>query len=275
MGKLILCTSRVAVNPYVFPLSEIRVYSIEELCYYIYHNIYEITSECFDEKLVDWLRNEIGMDIMAQKLETMISINSSLKDIVVSILCSCDYYSEEEIKALLVLINEIENLPFHGRQKQKADYCLKYGRYAKAKREYDRILYGGYAVNLSAVEYGNILHNRSLACFNMGSYRESAAGWKEAYSRNNSAESLRQYLIALLLTGDTARFEQEAGTYGFTREQANEVRNEVDQASKQATEGSDYESIQKIVKYASSDEAVGFALKKLKVWKKQYREGNS
>lgn len=275
MGKFILCTSKVADNPYVFPLSEIKVYSIEELCYYIYHNIYEITSECFDEKLVKWLRNETDMGIIADKLETMISINSSLKDIVVSIMCSCDYYTETEIKALLLLINEIEDLPFHGRQKLKADYCLKYGKYAQAKKEYDRLIYCGYAVNLTSEEYGNIFHNRSVACFNMGSYKEAALGLKEAYSRNNSNESLRQYLIALLLNGDNAAFEQEAACYEVTHDQVTEIKEQVDRAHIEASLGAEYAAVQNIVKYASSEEAIDYAVKKLKKWKNQYREGNT
>lgn len=275
MGKFILCTSRAAGKPYVFPLSEIKVYSIEELCYYIYHNIYEITSECFDEKLVKWMRDELGMSVIAEKLDTMISINSSLKDIVVSIMCSCDYYSESEIKALLLLLNEIENLPFHGRQKIKADYCLKYGKYARAKKEYDRIIYGGYAVNLTPVEYGNILHNRSLACYNMGSYQEAAMGWKDAYGRNNSYESLREYLIALLLNGNTKEFEHEAANYGISETEALKIHDQVQNAFSEAENCDEYQAIKKIEKYASVDEAVIYAVKKIDRWKVQYREGNS
>ena len=33
MGRIILCTSKQAEVPYVFPVSEAKVYTIEELCY--------------------------------------------------------------------------------------------------------------------------------------------------------------------------------------------------------------------------------------------------
>ena len=113
MGKLILCSSPVATEPYRFKISGTAIYSIEELCYYIYSNIYEITIDYFDKELACWLRDELGMDVMADKLDTMFEIGGSLKDIVISILCSCDYYDEDEIKALLGVMNEIENLPYH------------------------------------------------------------------------------------------------------------------------------------------------------------------
>ena len=42
MGKLILCSSVIAKNPYCFPMTKTKVYSIEEVCYYIRNNIYMI-----------------------------------------------------------------------------------------------------------------------------------------------------------------------------------------------------------------------------------------
>ena len=51
MGKLILCSSAVAKTPYKMPVSGTRIYTIEEMCYYIYHNIYEIDTGCFDKKM--------------------------------------------------------------------------------------------------------------------------------------------------------------------------------------------------------------------------------
>ncbi len=274
MGKIILCTSRLAKNPFIFPLSETKVYSIEELCYYIYHNIYEITVDCFDTKLVKWLRKEVKMEVIADKLDTMIEIGSSLKDIVVSILCSCDYYTETEIKALLMIINDIENLPYVGRQKQKADYCLRYGKYAQAKREYDKIINGGHAVNLTPEEYGNILHNRSMACFYMGAFGEARYGWKEAYNRNNNKKSLRQYLLSLLINNEIKEFENEVAHYNISDEYAEVLKNELSLAYIKAAESEQFVEVEKLGKYSDKEEALKYATDKINMWKIQYREGN-
>ena len=53
---LILCDGRLAEKPYKMPVTRQNIYSLEELCYYIYHNIYTITEEFFQESLADWLR---------------------------------------------------------------------------------------------------------------------------------------------------------------------------------------------------------------------------
>lgn len=68
MGRFILCTGRTAVKPYIFPISETKVYSIEELCHYIYNNIYEISVEIFDKVMTDWIRKEARLPVVADKI---------------------------------------------------------------------------------------------------------------------------------------------------------------------------------------------------------------
>lgn len=50
--------------------------------------------------------------------------SAGLKDLVVTILCGCDYYKEEEIRKLIAVMDGIANLPLHKRKKIKADnFC--------------------------------------------------------------------------------------------------------------------------------------------------------
>lgn len=50
MGGLILCRKKAEVPLYI-ELSNINIYSMEELCYYLYHNIYAINKSFFNEAL--------------------------------------------------------------------------------------------------------------------------------------------------------------------------------------------------------------------------------
>ncbi len=92
MGRLIQCSEKVAQKPYHFKLTDTNVYTIEEVCYYIRHNIYMMQEEVFERSFADWLRTELGMDKTAKKIENMIDDHNNLKDIVVTLCCSCDYY---------------------------------------------------------------------------------------------------------------------------------------------------------------------------------------
>lgn len=274
MGRFILCTGRTAVKPYIFPISETRVYSIEELCHYIYNNIYEISVEIFDKVMTDWIRKEARLPVVADKIETMIEGYSSLKDIVVTILCGCDYYSEQEIKALIVIMSEIENLPHYGRKKKKADTCLKYGKYFPAKKEYDSILKNADISKLPPEEYGNILHNRSIACFYMGEYREVGIGFKAAYSYNGNAQSLRHYLLSLLINNDHSEFDKEAEAYELSDMYINNLKNELSEAYIQAESAPYYKEMEKFRRYSSGKEAELYADRMINEWKQRIRSGN-
>ena len=114
---LILCDGRLAEKPYKMPVTRQNIYSLEELCYYIYHNIYTITEEFFQESLADWLREETGHPVLAKKVHNMLGSEMKLKDMVVTILCGCDFYRESEIRSLVRIMDEIANLPIHKKKR--------------------------------------------------------------------------------------------------------------------------------------------------------------
>ena len=205
----ILCKGELAKEPYIIPVSETPVYSLEELCYYMYHHIYSVTEEFFDEKLAQWLSEQAGLDALAEKMRGLVRKKNDLKDLVVTLMCSCDYYKEEEIVQLVTVMKKIENLPAHEKNKIKADHYLRAGKYGKSLQEYKRLLYGEMAEQFST---------------EVSSFREAANGFKEAYARNHREQSLQQYLYALLLNGQEEQFEQEGSSFGKTEEELAQLR---------------------------------------------------
>ena len=215
----ILCKGALAKEPYIVPVSEVPVYSLEELCYYMYNNIYSITEEFFDERLVTWLREEVNCDSLSKKMEVLIQQRHDVKDLVVTLLCSCDYYKEEEVRNLVEVLNRISHLPPHKKNKIKADAYLSAGKYGKSLQEYKELLYGELAGQFTTEEYGNVLHNQAIALYYVSSYYEAARGFKEAYARNHRGESRDQYLYTLLLGGEQQKFEEESGALGMKPEE--------------------------------------------------------
>lgn len=223
-SMFILCKKKLAKEPYIIPVSEVPVYSLEELCYYIYNNIYSVTEEFFDGKLAVWIREQIGSDSLAKKMKTLIERHNDLKDLVVTLLCSCDYYKEEEVVKLVEIMNRIENLPPHEKNKIKADNYLHAGKYGKSLHEYKKLLYGRMADKFTPEEYGNLLHNQAIALFHVSSFHEAARGFKEAYARNHNEQSLNQYLYTLLITDQEERFIKEGLSYDKTTEELEELK---------------------------------------------------
>lgn len=210
MGKLIQCSSRLAENPYYFRLTDTRVYSIEEVCYYIRHNIYMIQEEIFDRGFSNWLREELQMPVTADKLEKMIRDHNNIKDIVVTLCCSCDYYDEVQINELIRIMEETENLPVRSRQKIKADNELTCGHYEKAVEGYAAILNSDDMLQAEEDEYGKIYHNMGTAFARLGEFHKAAEAFLHAYEKNRQEESLKSYLFALHLSGKDDAWKEAA-----------------------------------------------------------------
>ena len=215
----ILCTGKVAQNPYVMPHTDLKITSLEELCYYVYNNIYNINEDFFQSSLIVWIRDEIGHTVLAEKLQELLADKApSMKDMVVTLLCSTDYYKEEEIRKLITVMDDIDKLPHYERRKMKIDTLLMEGQYGKAAAAYKRLLSGSLAINFTPEEYGNILHNLAIAQFHVASFDEAAKDFKEAFARNSNLDSLHQYLFVLLIQGKEDKFEKEASALGVPYE---------------------------------------------------------
>ncbi len=220
----ILCKGEQAKEPYTIPVTGVRVYSLEELCYYLYNNIYRVTEEFFEESLAVWLKNEVKEKALAEKMRVLIRRRNNLKDLVVTLLCSCDYYKEEEVRGLVAVLEKIENLPQHQKDRIKADNYLSAGKYGRSLQEYRKLLSGEEAEQFSPEEYGDILHNQAIAQLFTASFKEAVNGFKEAYARNQNQDTLTQYLYALLMEGQEEMFLKEGVSYGKTTEELTKLR---------------------------------------------------
>lgn len=220
----ILAKGRVAGKPYTMPYTGKRIYSVEELCYFIYNNIYMINEDFFQPSLPVWMKDELGLFELADKLGRMIEDEHGLKDLVVTVLCGCDYYQEREIRQIVKILDEINHLPVFRKKKIKADNYLRAGRYGKSLMEYRKLLHGSFAVNFTPEEYGDILHNQGIAHFYTSSFEEAENDFKEAFVRNSKRDSLQHFLWILLMEEKEQQFEKEAIAFGLAPEEIQSVR---------------------------------------------------
>lgn len=218
MGKLIICNGKLTTKPYYHKVTGTSLYSIEELCYYIYNNIDIMNIEFLNETLAKWIMTELQLEDRGKKLLELIEKNASMKDLIVFILCSSDYYSEDEIKKLVLHMDNFSLLTPFERKKKTADNYLKYKKYSMALNEYEELLYGKENVKLSSMEYGNILHNLAIAKLNTKGSYYAAIDFRNAYEGNHNDLSLKQYLMALKITKQEEEFREAVSTYSLSNE---------------------------------------------------------
>ena len=200
-GGVILCTAMEAREALRIPNTGVEVYSVEELCYYLYHHVFLLSRRMFTQEMADWFEKVLGMGETAQKLSSMLREKRSLKDIVVMILCSADYYTEAEIRSLIHIMDEIEQLSSVRREKVKADCYLEGGNYAEAQKRYQQVMQMEGALEFSVEEFGELLYHMALCYVNTGAFEEAVSALEEAYGKNGKKESLLARLYLLKICG--------------------------------------------------------------------------
>lgn len=275
MGKLIQCCGDVAVVPYHFRMTDTNVYSIEEVCYYIRHNIYMMQEEIFDREFVIWIRNELHMTETADKLENLILDQKNLKDIVVTVCCSCDYYEESEINELIRIMDEIDKMPMYARKKHKGDNYLACKSYEKAIEEYEKVFESDEILQEEAEAYGDIFHNMGVAYGNLAEFRKAADYFMKAYEKNGRDESLAQCLYATRLCKDVESFKKIINDLEVPVEKQQEWEQEflrVMQECSESKASKQIERLRDVVKSGNVKEYYDKVHKYVLEWKNEYRK---
>lgn len=276
MGKLIQCSSCIAKTPYHFRLTKTNVYSIEEVCYYIRHNIYMMREEIFDREFVLWLRNELKMEVTAKKLEALIQDQDhrNLKDIVVTICCSCDYYEEAEINELIRIMDETEKLPMYSRKKLKGDNYLRCESYEKAIEEYQKILSSDEILEADDIIYGQIFHNMAVAYVNIGEFKKAAELFLKAYEKNKEEATLKQCLFAFRLCKDVENWKKVQSDLQIPQEKQEQMEQEYARAMESSSQSKRVlyiERLRNLLRTGNVEEYYDKVHQIIVEWKEEYR----
>lgn len=275
MGKLIQCSGQIAKNPYYFRVTDTNVYSIEEVCYYIRSNIYIIQGEMFNYQFAMWLKEELKMEDTANKIEKLVTANNNLKDIVVTLCCSCDYYDEKEIHELIKIMDETQSFPPRKKQKVKADNYLRCNLCEKALEEYGNILKSDNMLLADISEYGAIYHNMGVAYAGLGDFNKAAEYFSQAYEKGKNKESLREYIYCLLLEQDTDKYELVCTQFNITEDEKEIIKKdfiETDRLNGLSKEVGRVSRLRETLKSGYLEEYYNKVESYIKRWKDEYRE---
>lgn len=221
MGELILCNRMSAAVPFYIEAASVNVYSIEELCYYIEHNLYLLGRNFMSEALCAWVEQELGMKETAGKLRGILAADGSLTEFVSVILSSSGYCVGGTPGEVVNRLREIEYKSESECAKLRADRYLENGMSAAAIREYRRLLRKWEEDPLLT---GNLWHNMGTAYARLFQFGEAAACFERAYGQNRNRESLRECLLACLCLRDEERFSKTADLHEVPQEERAELK---------------------------------------------------
>lgn len=239
MSGLILCRSEEAEKPYYINSLGISIYSIEELCYSLYNNIYLISSDFVDDELIGFLRGETKDAWLADELTFLREKKAGLREIVITILLYGDYYTKKEVDELRTLIDSISALGTEERLKKRADNFLMNSKFDSAIKNYAAIL-NEKEHTMKDDFYGNVFHNTGVAYGRLFHYEQAAECFKMAFGLNGSVESLKEYYMAAALAGIAVEEELD------DEELRSGCMQEMDELAKEIMDGDEYIEIAKI-----------------------------
>ena len=196
---LILCKTKESKTPYVIKNMGQSICSLEELCYYIYNNVYLIGSDLICDELIEYIVKELGEEKLASNLRTLIERRAGLSDMVVCILRYVDYYSVSEIEALKDIIDSMASKNVLERLAARADNLLKNRCYHSALKNYGMVLKSKHDDSLTDIFYANVYHNMGVTYAKLFLYEPAFASFMEAYDLSKNEESRKQALVAATL----------------------------------------------------------------------------
>lgn len=268
MSGMILCRTKTAVNPYRIDDMGVRIYSLEELCYYIYNNIYLIGSDFIDDRLIDFIENETGEQALANRLKELLAQRAGIAEMLVIILKYVDYYSIEEIESIKGVLDTLSTKNVLERMKARGDSFLENNCYHSAINNYCKILESPYDNTLSAMFYAKVYHNIGVAYTQLFLYEQAAPYFDEAYRIGQHEKSKRCSMAAARLALGDNIIERDDAT-----EDEYVVKREIETIMDNAGYSDDYRKLQEIDQKKADGQVAEYYQQisdMMENWKRQY-----
>ena len=122
--SLRLCRSEKVKNPYYVSFLGMHLYSSQELAYVIYHYPLLVMDCLVNERLLDFLREELNMGFLALKLENWKKSGEDPDEMLIFLLQESDYYSQNEISEYRQTLSGYRKQPPAEMKSLRQTHCL-------------------------------------------------------------------------------------------------------------------------------------------------------
>lgn len=100
MALVTICKYRRAKTPYFLEQAGLNMYSLEELAWFLYHNICLAEPQMFDDRLCRWLEEEIGSSELARRIRNGKESGTNFQNLVISVVGAVDLFTNQELAEL-------------------------------------------------------------------------------------------------------------------------------------------------------------------------------
>lgn len=253
MGSLILCHKKKAKHSYEITRIHKKIFTIEELCYYLCNNLYLVDYTIMNEQLCEWLDEELELPQLTEKLREGIRKHCSVEHFVLEILTFSSIYTAVEMNHIRDVLDKLKNQKDIERQKYKGDNLLENSEVEDAILVYQSILKKEKDETVDVKFYGKPYGCLGTAYGRIFLYSEAMEMFDKAFQICSDPSMLRAYIYAASHALPKVEYEM------FLRK--SEIFMEIDEELQHLIKERDYNVKKTLV---ISEEL-------LKNWKSQYR----
>lgn len=194
-----LCLLGQAEKPYYIENIRTGIYSLEELCFYLYNNICLIDDSIINEGLCDWIRDELKLGKLYRQLYEQLEKRDGAAFFVLPIFREAGYLTHQEMREFQEKLAKLEVQSEDMKQKLRADYLVKEKMFARAIWEYRQILGRRNPGKLGTQFYAAVLNNMGAAYAGLFQFERAADCFWESYGLMQTKETFRKYVSTLPL----------------------------------------------------------------------------
>lgn len=203
MGRLILCHTKKAEKPYFVKAMNLNLYTLEELCYFLYDNLFWIDETVVNDELSEWIIKELQL---TELKESLAASRGSVKNFVMLILRYADYVSQDDMEDASRLLGQLGEQSDFDKTLGRALHFLQCKLYVEAILEYKKL-----AESNENEQLERIYNNMGVAYAGLFQYKGAAKCFQKAYKQNKDQIIYKHFLyaVAMLPKEDILEFQED------------------------------------------------------------------
>ena len=232
----ILCRTKPAAAPFYIENISTNIYSIEELCFYLYNNLYLVDETILNEKLCEWLQIELGLTALSKKVRGLLEQKVSVGQVLAPIFKEIYYLSHEEMRIFNAKLEQYEAQPARVRMKMKADYLYGNEKFRNALNIYKASLKLSEEDETGSQFKGSIYYNMGCAYARLFELSEARECLKTAYELLHSKKVLVGYLTAVCLADGEDQMMKTAESLGVDQDTVLQIWSQIEETRESFSE---------------------------------------
>ncbi len=219
-----LCIQVKAKRPYYIEAIRTGIWSLEELCFYLYNNVCLIDESIINEKLCDWIRDELQLTKLYRQLYEQLDKKEGAAFFVLPIFREAGYLTPQEMRDYQEKLGRLEVQSDEMKQKLRGDYLVRERMYARAIWTYRRILKKKNPGKLGVQFYAGVWNNLGVAYAGLYQFPQAADCFWESYGLMKTKETLRKYVSALPLFLSDQEYQERIRSIGIDMDLASNIQ---------------------------------------------------